>query len=324
MSPASFDILTSATIDLNSQYTQSLIKRMHSLRSFIESLDRDMNYSQTKEYGWWTEAFGQWATQDSHSDSTGYEADTKGIAFGLDNLLSDKIIVGISVGTSKADIDLKQNQGDGDIRSYFGSAYASYFTDRMYFDGVLSFGLQDYDNTRRTNIGAISNNVSSSHDGESYAAYIESGCMLKAGDWAFQPFMALGYTYLDEESYDEHGANGINLSIESRKTDSLISDLGARIAYPFKAKTWLCIPEATLAWHHDYDIDSRSIVASFDSAPNIRFKASGEEYDKDGVILGAALTLISKNDLSLSINYTGDIRSSYYSHSLTGGIRYEF
>ena len=91
-----------------------------------------------------------------------------------------------------------------------------------------------------------------------------------------------------------------------------------------QAKTWLCIPEATLAWHHDFDIDSRNIVAAFDSAPNIKFKSSAEGYDKDGLILGAALTLISKNALSLSINYTGDIRSSYYSHSLTGGIRYEF
>ncbi len=324
LSPATYDILSSTTIDLTSQYTQTLIKRMHSLRSFIECLDSNMNYSQNKEYGYWTEGFGQWANQDTHRGSTGYEADTKGMAFGIDRLFNDRVLAGISIGMSNADIRLKQNQGNGDIKSYFGSVYGSYFTDRMYVDGVLSFGQQDYDNMRSTNIGSISNIISSSHDGESYAAYIESGYLLKAWAWALQPFMAFGYTYLDDEGYDEHGAEGINLSIDGRRTDSLISDLGARMAFPFKTKTWLCIPEATLAWHHDFDIDSRNIVAAFDSAPNIKFKSVGEGYDKDGLILGTTLTLINKNDISISINYTGDIRASYNSYSFTGGIRYEF
>ena len=324
MTPATYDYLSSITIDMTSQYTQTLVKRMHSLRSFIGSVNSDMNYSQTKDYGFWVEGFGQWGNQDSHRSTIGYESDTKGMAFGLDRLLDDNVLAGISVGTSSADMRLNQNQGTGDIRSNFGSAYGSYFTDRMYVDGVLSYGRQDYHNMRSTSIGSISNNVSSSHDGKSYGAYVESGYMLKAGAWALQPFVSLGYTYLDDEGYKEHGAEGINLIIEDRNTDSLISDLGARIVYPFKIQSWLCIPEATLAWQHDFDIDKRSIVAAFGSAPNIKFSTSRVGYDTEGLILGAAVTLLSRYDISFSINYTGDIRTNYNAHSLSGGIRYEF
>lgn len=139
-----------------------------------------------------------------------------------------------------------------------------------------------------------------------------------------QPFAALRYTFLDEDGYRESGADGVNLRVKGRKTDALVSNLGLRFACPFENNDWLCIPEATVAWDHDFDLDDRRIVAAFDSSPGTTFVTNGRDIDRDGVLLGAGLTLIHKNDLSLSLKYTGEFRSHYKAHALTGGIRYEF
>ena len=132
------------------------------------------------------------------------------------------------------------------------------------------------------------------------------------------------YTFLDEESFDESGADGVNLRVEERKTDALISDLGLRFAYPFQRGTWLCIPEATVAWNHDFDLDDRRIVAAFDGSPTTTFVIDGRDIDSDGIVLGVGLTVIRKNNVSLSVSYTGELRSHYEAHALTGGVRYEF
>ena len=297
---------------------------MHSTRSHIESSDTALAYSQTERHAAWMDGFGHWANQDAQGGLAGYDYDLTGVTIGADRLLQDGLLAGISYGQSNADIDMDNDLGQGDIESYFGSLYGSYFTDRMYFDTTLSYGRQCYENVRAVEVGPLADMAQSDHDGDVYSAYVEAGWNLDLKKWILQPFAALRYTFLDEDSYEESGADGVNLRVEERKTDALVSDLGLRFSYPFEKDTWLCIPEATVAWDHDFDLDDRRIVAAFDGSPTTTFVTDGRDIDRDGLVLGAGLTLIRKNNLSLSVKYTGELRSHYEAHALTGGIRCEF
>jgi len=324
LSPAFYDSGTTTTFDVTSQYSQTLLKRMHSLRSHIERSDAGLAYSQTERYATWIDGFSHWANQDSRGGFAGYNYDLTGAAVGADQLLEDGFLAGVSYGQSKADIDMDHDSGQGDIESYFGSLYGSYFTDRMYFDTTLSYGRQCYENVRAVEVGTSTGPAHSDHHGDVYSAYVETGWNLSLAEWTLLPFAGLRYTILDEDSYEEFGVEGVNLRIEERKTDALISDLGLRFARPFEKGTWLCIPEATVAWEHDFDLDDRRITAAFDGSPATTFVTDGRDIDKDGIVLGAGVTLIRKNNLSLSVKYTGELRSHYEAHALTGGIRYEF
>lgn len=322
--PESYDSVTTTTFNITTQYTHTLLKRMHSTRSHIESADAGLAYSQTDERAVWVDGFGHWAKQDSQDGLAGYDYWLGGVAVGADRLMEDDLLVGISAGQSNAGVDMDNNTGKGKIDSYFGSLYGSYFTDRMYFDTTISYGRQRYENTRRIQVGTLNRTAHSSHYGTVYSAHAETGWNLSLRPWMLQPFAALRYTFLDEDGYRESGADGVNLRVKGRKTDALVSNLGLRFACPFENNDWLCIPEATVAWDHDFDLDDRRIVAAFDSSPGTTFVTDGRDIDRDGVLLGAGLTLIHKNDLSLSLKYTGEFRSHYKAHALTGGIRYEF
>ncbi|MDI6451289.1 autotransporter outer membrane beta-barrel domain-containing protein [Anaerobaca lacustris] len=324
LSPAVYDSAATTTFNATTQYNQTLFKRMHSTRSHIESTDGSLAYSQTERHAVWMDGFGNWARQDSQDGFAGYDYRLAGAALGADRLMADDLLVGVSYGQSQADIDMQNNLGKGDIDSYFGSLYGSYFTDRMYVDATLSYGRQRYRSTRRIEVGALNGAAHSSHDGDVYSAHGETGWNLHLHRWTLQPFAALRYTFLDEQSYAESGAEGVNLRVNDRKTDALTSNLGLRFACHFEKDDWLCIPEATIAWDHDFDLDDRRITAAFEGAPATTFVTDGRPIDRDGVVLGGALTVIRKNNLSLSLRYTGELRSHSRAHALTGGIRYEF
>jgi outer membrane autotransporter protein len=324
LSPALYDAATTTTFDITSQYTHTLVKRMHSMRSHIESTNAALAYSQTERHATWIDGFGHWASQDKQDGFVGFDYHLTGAAVGADRFLREGILAGISYGQSNADIDMDNDMGNSNIESYFGSLYGSYFTERMYFDTTLSYGRQFYDNVRLVEVGAFGGAAHSDHHGNVYSAYAETGWNINLKKWTLQPFAALRYTLLDEQSYDESGVAGVNLRVEGQKTDALVSDLGLRFAYPFKKNTWLCIPEATVVWNHDFDLDDRRIVSAFDGSPTMTFITDGRDIDEDGAILGASLTLINRDNVSISMKYTGELRNHYEAHALSGGIRYEF
>lgn len=324
LSPTMYDSATTTTFDITSDYTQTLVKRMHSLRSHIESTNTDLMYRQTDRYATWMDGFSHWSNEDTQDGFVGFDYNLTGVAIGADQLLQDGILAGISYGQSNADIDMDNDIGNSDIKSYFGSLYGSYFNEDMYFDTTLSYGRQSYDNIRVIDIGELRDTAHSDHHGNVYSAYAETGWNLSLNTCSLQPFASLRYTFLDEESFDESGAEGVNLRVNDRQTDSLVSDLGLRFTYPFKKNTWLCIPEATVAWDHDFDIDDRRITAAFDGSPSMTFVTDSRDIDKNGVILGAGLTLINKDSVNISMRYMGELRNHSKSHALTVGIRYEF
>lgn len=324
LSPAVYESATATTFNATTQYNQTLFKRMHSTRSHIESADGSLAYSQTERHAVWMDGFGHWARQDAQDGFAGYDYRLAGAALGADRLMADDLLVGVSYGQSNADIDVDDHMAKGDIDSYFGSLYGSYFTDRMYVDATVSYGRQRYENTRRIEVGTVNGAAHSRHYGNVASAHAETGWNLSLKPWTLQPFAALRYTFLDEDGYTESGAGDVNLRVKERKTDSLVSNLGLRFACPFEKDHWLCIPEATVAWDHDFDLDDRRITAAFDGAPATTFVTDGRDIDRDGLVLGAGLTVIRRNNLSLSLKYTGELRSHYKAHALAGGMRYEF
>ena len=324
LSPTMYDSATTTTFDIISDYTQTLVKRMHSLRSHIENTNSDLMYRQTEKNASWIDAFDHRIDEDAQEGFAGFDYKLTGAAVGVDRLLQEDILVGISYGQADADVDMDSDIGGSNIEGYFGSLYGSYFNEDTYLDTTLSYGRQCYDSIRGIDIGEIKDTTYSDHHGDVYSAYVEKGWNISLNKFSLQPFASLRYTFLDEESFDEIGTEGINLHIEDRQTDSLVSDIGLRFSYPFKKDTWLCIPEATVAWDHDFNIDDRRITAAFDGSPTMTFVTDSRDIDENGIILGAGLTFIDKDSVNISMRYTSELRSHSKSHAFTLGIRYEF
>ncbi len=132
------------------------------------------------------------------------------------------------------------------------------------------------------------------------------------------------YTYLDEDGFQESGAGGLNLIVDDRQTDSLLSELGLRIARIIQTKSFNLIPELSLAWSYDYDIDDRLIKASFAGAPGNSFSIAGQDVKKNGAIIGVGITLTPDNSFTFSLMYSGEFREEFDAHGIILEFRFEF
>jgi uncharacterized protein with beta-barrel porin domain len=324
MSPESYGPTTTTTRKGTRQYTQTLVKRMHSMRAYLDTTGAASGTRQTLPYGLWIDWFGESGDQETDDGFTGFGYSLGGVGIGLDRLMNDRLLAGISYGRSHIDIDLDGDRGWGDVKSNLFSLYGSLFSDKYYIDLALSYGRESYDNLRRIDVGALSESAVSSHHGDLYSFYTQAGYNVEMHQWIAQPFAALHYIYLDEESYRESGAGGLDLLVDGRTTDSLVSDLGLRFNKAFKKGNLAYIPEVSIAWRHDFDIDDGLVHAAFEGVPDVSFTTESREIDEDGILIGGGVTLINQSRLSLYLRYDGELRGDFSAQRLSGGWRYEF
>ena len=350
LSPDSYNNSTRTSRLVTRQYTNTLQKRMNTLRISLGTYGPQPRTESKKEplrlayngeniggllaarereeaerrWALWIDGFGQWGDQDSEPGFTGFDYSVYGGALGLDYLVQDKFIFGAGFGYSFSDIDLGDNQGAGDIDSVFGSLYGSYYTERAYIETILSYGRQSYDNARNVLIGSIQRQAFSDHDGDLFSAYLGGGYYFPVRDWRWGPFGSLQYTYLDEDGFQETGAGSLNLVVPSRSTDNLISRLGLRVGRVFRTKSVDLVPELSLAWLYDFDIDDGVITSSIAGAPGIWFSVPGQPVDRNGAVIGASITLISGSGFRASLRYSGEFRDKYTGNALLGELRFLF
>jgi outer membrane autotransporter protein len=349
LSPDSYDNSTRATLDVAEQSTKALQLRMSRVRSdLVAARDEDKTSAdslmlayngslaglgeltesreqRTKSpYGLWADAFGQYGDQDGKPGFTGFHYLTGGTTLGFDRTFANNLIGGISADYAYTDIDLDADSGDGTIQSIGASVYGSYFNEQSYVEGVLSYANQQYDNKRHIVVGAIRRTADSDHSGNAFSACIAGGHDFLLHQWELGPFASLQYVFLDEEGFQESGAGTANLSIGGRKTDSLVSELGVRAGRTVETKLGKLVPELSAAWVYDFDIDDRTINASFAGTPVAPFSIRGQDVERCGAKIGAGATLIRQNGLSARLKYNAEFREDYIAHAVIGGVRYDF
>jgi outer membrane autotransporter protein len=353
LSPVSYNNSTRTSLDSSRYYSKTVQNRMASLRAVAKPvrvsgenapgqkkkvllayngadadigklLSREEQTESGRRFGVWASGFGQWGKQDTADGFVGYDFSISGLALGFDYNFSKGLIAGFSLGGSSSDVDLKQNAGSSDIDSYLGSLYASFFTNNLYLESVLTYGRQDYDNERNIVVGNLRNTASSDHNGDLFNAYLSGGYYFSNKGLRFGPFASLQYTYLDEDGFEETGAGGMNLVVDDRQTDALVSHLGMRVGGFLDTNIGRLIPEVSLAWLYDFGLDDQVVTAGFAGSPGGSFSVEGQDVENNGVALGAGLTLLPKSGIVISLGYRGELRDNFSSHAAIGQIRFEF
>jgi len=346
LSPAQYDSSTTTTYAVTEQYSRTLLERMHSVRALLglknsteeawpllayngsdksqQLLLSPQESEKQNPYGLWFDGFKLWGDQGGQNGFVAYDYSVYGMTLGFDRNFGDGFMAGISLGLTKTNIDIHYNLGEGDIESNFVSLYGSYFTEKMYFDLVLSYGKQDFDNYRNVTVGSLQRVARSGHNGDSYSMFVEGGYNFDYEPWILQPFASLMYTSLAEDGFTEQGAGAANQIVADRDTESLVSELGLRVTKAYQLENGTLLPEASLAWNYNFDIGDRLITASYEGSPNTTFSIDGQDVEKHGASVGVGLMFISKGGLSTALRYRGEFRDKYDAQAVYGEMRYEF
>jgi outer membrane autotransporter protein len=337
LSPEQYEGATRTGIDTQRQYLRGLERRMEALRArrlvgvkpkAMASLQLAMAGSNsevlsitgllrpavaTEEealYTVWLDGLGQFGDQDGANGFTGFDYSMGGGSAGVDRAFGEHFAAGVNAGYSYADVDFGGDRGDAEIGAIHGSLYGTWVTERAYVEGVLSYARQDYDNRRRVRVGELERTARSEHDANVFGAQLGGGYRFDLQGIGLRPFASLSYVLLDEEGFRETGADDVNLVVEGRTTNSLVSELGVRVARAFQPEVGTFVPYLSAAWKYDFDIDDRTIQSGFAGAPGTAFTLNGRDIDRHGALLGAGVVFLREH-WTASVEYLGEFRGDY-------------
>jgi outer membrane autotransporter protein len=262
--------------------------------------------------------------QDSEVSFAGYEYSSQSIVGGIDFKLEERFIAGLSVGYTGSDLDVDYDRGAGDIGSTFASLYTGYFSGQFYLDGIFSYGRHEYDNMRNLVAFSTPLQTTSSHRGDSWSLYGESGYNFTFSNWNLQPFASLQYIYLDESGFETAGADALNIVMKSRNTDSLVSDLGGRLNAAFKMPIGIIVPEISASWNYDFGIDDNQLSASFAGYRDASFTIKGRGEEQNMLKMSAGVTYYGRSGFSSSLKYIDGLQDGYRSQGIIGELRIDF
>ena len=275
--------------------------------------------------GFWLEAFGFIGNQKERGNVDGYQADTGGFVLGGDKTLGNgdaRFGAAFAYGSTGISGEGATTANRTDIDSYQGILYGSYNADEWYADASLGYGRHQLD-TKRV-VSLVGTNLTGSHNANQYSAKLGFGLPITNGIATFTPLASLSYVQLDQNAYSESDSNdtGAALSVNSTKTESLRSGLGAKVSVALANTELSPSVEARALWNHEFADTNQNITARFDGGNS--FTTNGVSQPRDSAILGIGLNLQGKTGQTLSVNYDAEVRNDYVSHTAALKARFDF
>ncbi len=270
---------------------------------------------------------GQWVDVESASTNgcvgpsgtAGSDFMTAGVTVGADYRLTQNFAVGLATGYANTGVD---GAGDGkmNINHANASAYATWFDNGFYVNGIVGGGYSFYD-LKRESLGGIAR---AETEGANFSGSIGAGYEHRTGPWTFGPIAALQYTTIGIDGFTEQGSLS-PLKLSDQSESSFHSRVGARVSYAWKIGGVIVTPELRAQWRHEFQDSSRGIGASFAEDASASFNVRGPEIGRDSLLLDVGASVRFSPRTSVFAYYTGNVGAdNYTSHALNGGVRIAF
>lgn len=276
---------------------------------------------------------------DATDRENGLEFDGGGVTAGLDYRLNDNAVVGAALGytTLDADFDRAATVSGGKVEAdgYTVAVYGSYFSGGFYVDGIVGYGSNDYDLSRRIVIPTNSDdpanqgaNRTATADTESgqFALSLGAGYMIDSGALSYGPYARLSYLDGEIDAYREQGAAGLNLAVDEQDVESLVTVLGGQVAYASSQSFGVVQPYARLEWHHELRNDSQLIRAQYVFDPRDNpLVVRTDSPDRNYFLLGLGASAVFQGGVQGFASYETTLGlDDVDDHRFTLGARFEF
>jgi hypothetical protein len=174
-----------------------------------------------RRFGLWLN--GAYSDIDYSKSNLKFDGDSYSVGFGLDYLVIDNVVIGISAAYENTDLKLKSANGHFDrdgwtVGPYVAVRLGQYFT----LSGALGFSWLDADSS--TSVGGRE-----SYDTDRWYGAANLGFNYPIGQWRLGA--TVGYLHIDEEDDAHTTSNGFAVAKQKRKIDQ--GRAGAQIGYDF-------------------------------------------------------------------------------------------
>jgi uncharacterized protein with beta-barrel porin domain len=269
---------------------------------------------------------------DSNAFEDSYDAFLPQVIVGADVQVNDWLVAGLAFGYQYTDADYDTGGGfDTDAYGpilYFGLLpYENTFVQ-------LSFGYQRQ-NTDRERVsravnssGAVlaSGSENAEFDTNRYSVDALVGYDHPIEGFTIGPRLGLAYAYWDTGSFQESGSTGLELRYESYDQDSLQTSVGVAVSTAISTSFGVLVPQASVAWVHEFLDDGRGVAARYVEAPNSQlFFFDREETARDWALINVGVSAQLAHRLQPFVNFsTVQGNDNFTSYKGTVGLRMDF
>ena len=182
------------------------------------------------------QVFGSTAEQEStkvgSGDQAGFDSDSTGLAIGFDGVTDNGMTIGVSVATANTDVDGKgTGKSTNSIDTYSASLYMDTATDNGYFEGSLSFGINENTTSRTINSAGLNRTLSGSYDSNSISLNLGAGMPNEVGVGYLTPFGSFTATVMDTDAYTEKSTvadDALRLKVAQDDISSMVGTVGLK------------------------------------------------------------------------------------------------
>lgn len=277
----------------------------------------------------WFEPYGYWNEYGSLNQIRGFDSDEIGFVLGYDRRIQD-FFIGILGGYSYTELHYDQDSGGGNYHSVFGGLYGTYLAPfHLSVDTAVILGGNFYDLNRKIQYGdgtisrTISRTANSDHNAFTFGAHFGM-------DYNFEQFSApvgllasVDYSYLNQDQFQESGADSLNLVVSDQVSNMLQTELGAYFAKVFIFKTRCVTPFLGVSWVVKIPLSDGDILARF-RGQDKSFKVDTTNEAVQFIAPKAALKFSTKKCFAFTLEAFAELSGQYKSYFFGGRFEKKF
>lgn len=257
----------------------------------------------------WIKSFGSWASQNARSGVSGFDANSKGLALGLDAAVSQDTRLGLAFAYAKTDVDSDGTASQSaQIDTY---QLIGYGTHTLTANTRLNFQVDVGQNRTEGRRQILFSGDTAKADYDGYSAHVGLGIdhdLRLSEQLTFIPSARVDYTWIGEEAYREAGAGLLNLQVDKRDTEALVFSLDGRLDYQVTESTILSV---NLGGGYDAINESASMTSTYAGASGAAFRTDGLELEPWLASAGIGLSHTLDNGTEVSLRYDAEARSGF-------------
>ncbi|MCH7601058.1 MAG: autotransporter outer membrane beta-barrel domain-containing protein, partial [Myxococcales bacterium] len=272
----------------------------------------------------WLDVHGVFGELGGGSNADDIDYSIFGPLFGLDYGVSEHITMGVTMGYTRNEMDTPGSAFKGTGDTFQGGAYVGAVFESFHLVGSVRYAYSDLESKRRVRFNTLDRTATADFDARDTSIFLEAAYHFKPmGNVIIQPMFSMAYDHLDQASFDENGAQSLNLQLDKQEFDTVQTSLGVRVAmFGRDSEKRYLLPQFRFAYEREWLDNARSMSAFLPTAgPMGEFQIKGATLPRDRVVIGVSSEVGVSDRINLFVDYDLRAGEDLLEHSLAFGFR---
>jgi uncharacterized protein YhjY with autotransporter beta-barrel domain len=266
----------------------------------------------------------------------GYEAQLPTVTVGADYWITPRLLTGVAFNYTN--FDGTYDDGGGFDKDIFApTLYATLLPFQGAFvNAVLGYARSENSNTRKVVLPPDLENdptgepfighTSADNSENQYSGGLLAGYDHPVGNFTIGPRLGIAFNNSEVDTFEEEGDTGLELRYSGLDQTSVQSSLGAAATVAIAIPNGVLLPQASVAWVHEYANDARNIDARFvEASPSPEFSFQRERPARDWANIALGVSASFANGLQPFVQFaTVQGNDNFVSYGGTAGLRFSF